>query len=646
MLPTPGADTARQSLAHIARLGETPRFWRLQAHEALWMGSAYDHRKSFWDQSVPLRERAPVVQSQIVKACGRRLVTMTVGKRAFPTASVAQRAYGVTFSESEAATLTELVAEILTAAKLKRVLREYLAEGLKCGSACAVLSLQEGVPTVDIIPAKWCTPTLARDGSVKRLVIEYRYPMTADADETRLMVYRREIGGGFDTVYAPWRADDEHAKVIVASRRALSFVPVVWTRNLTSSVEKSLDVDGSPLIDGMEDEVEALDLTLSMRVRNGYYNGDPQMVQIVGTTDAPLGAQGPVAVEPPRSGFSRLGDALGRFFGGGSTTATKKGPGQVWKIAAPGDAKLLESSGAGATILDGVVNELRRVILDAVGVVMADPETMGKGDLSARALSMLHAPMLDVVSCLAEDYGAALATMLSMFARMIVSPEGEQGVHLLSAEAAAPLLQRLWREVEVPGSQPPALALKWVPLPVALEWGDSFEPSWADVSAAVESATKGVESRVMSRRAAVTMLAPVRGGDANVDHELDAIEADDAASHDAVRATLGSLDESTPATPTEPTQAADATAPTGIDPSNVKDQATALNGAQVAAAQGIAIAVASGQLAPEQAVALLTMAFPISAEVARAIAGNGPAPKPIAPTSPQPPFGAAPAAPP
>ena len=32
-LPTPGADTARASMAHIARLGETPRFWRLRQRD-------------------------------------------------------------------------------------------------------------------------------------------------------------------------------------------------------------------------------------------------------------------------------------------------------------------------------------------------------------------------------------------------------------------------------------------------------------------------------------------------------------------------------------------------------------------------------------------------------------------------------------
>lgn len=643
-LPTPGADTARASMAHIARLGETPRFWRLQAHEALWLGAAYDGRESFWNQAVPLRERAPAVQSQIVKACGRRLVTMTFGQRAFPDATVTERAYGVTYTAAEAATLTGLACEIVAAAKLRRVMREYLAEGLKCGSACVVLSLQGGAPVADIIPAKWCTPTLARDGSVTRLVIEYRYPMTAADDETRLLVYRREIGDGWDIVYQPWRADDDNAPVKIASKRAVSFVPVRWTRNLASSVEQALDIDGSPMVDGMEDEVEGLDMLLSMRLRNAYYNGDPQMVQIVGPADAPapLGATGPTAADaPPNAGrFSRMGDALGRFFGrGGSAgTATKKGPGQVWKIQAPGDAKLVESSGAGAIIIDGAIGELRRVILDAIGVVMADPETMGKGDLSARALSLLHAPMLDVVSCLAEDYGAALCDIVSMFARMIVSPEGADGVHLLSAEAAKPLLMRLSLDVSDG-------AKKWVPLPLALRWGDPFEASWSDVSSAVESATKGIEGGAMSRRAAVAMLAKVRGGDASVDHELDAIEEDQATSRESVRATLAALpggpadDAPTVTDAGEVDVDASVDAAPATDPAVAKDPGASLNGAQVSSLLEIIAAVAERRLPRATGVAIIAAAFaqtPEQAEVTMGEVGRSFFAEPAAP----PPFGA------
>lgn len=621
MLPTPGADTARDSLARIARLGETPRFWRLQAHEALWLGAAYDGRESFWNSSVPLRERAPAVQSQIARTAGTRLASMVFGERAFPTIAVEPAAYEVTLSPDEVDLLTALLTEIVTAAKLRRRMREYLLDGLKVGSACAILSLCEGEPSVELLPAKWCTPTLDARGRCTALEVRFSYPDPASPPSDPVMlVYLRRLGDGFDRVYKPFRADSTLAPVV---DREAAFVAgtIVWTRNLVSAADRPDGIDGVPLVSGLEDEVEALDLTLSQRYRNGLYNGDPQLVRIV-SGDAerkeqlgPAGREG-VAAQPFRSVSSLMERMLGRTVTasvGGDTT--KKAPGALWTITAPGDAKMVESSGAGAVILDGSIGHLRRVILDAMGVVLADPELMGKGDLSARALTLLHAPMLDAASCLREDYGAALVAMLDGFCRLLTSPEAVAGgVLLRSYSAAAPVLAKLHR-VDAKG------APRWMPLPVALRWGEYFEPGWGDIASAVEATTKAVDGRVMSRRAAVGLLAPLVGT-VDAAAELDAIDADEGASHDAVRSTLGALrdepdaddaPEVTDAGTADATIPADAAPAPGIVPETAKDPQAALNGAQVDSLRQIVLDVAAGTYSRATGEAILATAFPLTA---------------------------------
>jgi len=643
---------ARDSLARIARLGETPRFWRLQAHEALWMGAAYDGRESFWSTSVPLRERAPAVQSQIARTAGTRLASMVFGERAFPTIAVEPAAYEVSLSPDEVDALTALVTEVVTVARLKRRMREYLLDGLKVGSACTVLSLSEGEPSVEILPAKWCTPTLDARGRCTALEVRFLYPDPASPPSDPVMlVYLRRLGDGWDRVYKPFRADSADAPKV---DREAAFVAgtIVWTRNLASAADRPDGVDGVPLVSGLEDEVEALDLTLSQRYRNGLYNGDPQLVQIISGDPGqqqplgPGGREGAVS-QPFRSVSSLMERMLGRTVTASAEGgATRKAPGALWKISAPGDAKMVESSGAGAVILDGSINHLRRVILDAMGVVLADPELMGKGDLSARALSLLHAPMLDAASCLREDYGAALVAILDGFCRLLTSPEAVAGgVLLRSYAAAAPALAKL-RRVDASG------APRWMPLPIALRWGEFFEPSWGDISAAVEATTKAVDGRVMSRRAAVGLLAPLVGTVDAAD-ELDAIDADEGASHDAVRATLGTLrDEPDADDAPEVTDAgsaevpADVAAAPGIVAETAKDPQAALNGAQVDALRQVVLDVGAGTYPRETGVAILTTAFPLTeaqaTRILSAVVVTPPAPVPAALT----PFAGAPAPPP
>ena len=167
MLPTPGADTARASLAQIARLGETPRFWRLQAHEAMWLGAAYDGRPSFWDGTVPLRERAPAVQSQIARTAGTRLTSLVFGERSFPAVTVLPESYGVDLSESDVSALSALVAEIVESSAVWRA--ETVDAGLRVAAtyiACVVLRRATG--HAGTVETTW--QTLART-----LVAQARY---------------------------------------------------------------------------------------------------------------------------------------------------------------------------------------------------------------------------------------------------------------------------------------------------------------------------------------------------------------------------------------------------------------------------------------------------------------------------------------
>lgn len=516
IVPTPQQSATADTMRRVNALGETPRFWRINALEALYEGHRYDGRPSFWDNSVPLRERAPVVQAQLCRVAVQRVSTLVFGDRSFPALAVGSQGFRVSLTEDDQAKLQALVAEIVDVAHLSRVMRSYIGEGLKTSSACAVLSLVDGLPSLEILPSKWCTPTLDRRGRVKRLLVEYKHPVEGGA----WCWYRREIDGTADRVWAPVKVEGEKApdwsKIAPAEVVALPFCPVVWTRNLPPATSR--EIDGVALCEGLEDELEALDFELSQLYRNALYNGEPQMVRVGVDQEraAPMGPAGRTADAPVESRFSFLNSVLPAAWRSGSgSPATQKAPGKLWDLPTGGDAKLLESTGAGASIIEGAAKELRRVVLDAAGIVLADPATLGSGDLSARALTLMHAPMLDLADNLRVDYGDALREIVNGFLRLMLLAGGE-GVLLASWDAARPVLSRF------------ALADRWLDVPVALQWGAYFEPSSGDVQATVTAAQIANGGRpVLSTRSAVAMAAKVTGVK-DVDAEAEAIEADEA----------------------------------------------------------------------------------------------------------------------
>lgn len=589
MFPTPG-QYAREANARVTASAEDARTREMTAWESLWNGTAHAGKPSFWDRSVPLIERAPAVQTGVLATAGRRLANMVFGERAFPSLAIEGTLYNVApLTDDESASLSALVAEVVKVAKLRKVARAYLIEGLKTGSACALCEIREGRPFVTILPAKWCAPDLDGLGRVRSLVVQYQHAGAGD----ELYWHRRVIGDGFDRVFAPARVDGQPVdwgKVPVVAERAIPFVPVVWTRNAPESVEDGFCVDGHPLCEGIEAEIFALDMELSQLLRNALYNGDPQMVRTGISPDVPAPMGGGSGRTAAPETFSWLSPSTWRASAPGSVA--KKAPGTVWDLPVGSDAKLLETNGAGAQTIKLALDELRRTVVDALGVVLADPQALGTGDLSARALSLLFGPMLDTASALRVDYGEALVEIVSMLVRLAAAQP--EGVYLATLDAARPALAK-FHGVRVDG------AAVWHGLPLACSWGEFFEPAWSDITSAIDAAQKANGGRpVLSPRAALRLVAPVLGVD-DLDAEADEIERAMGADATEMRATLGALSP----------------VPTDAAPQVEAVQDTALNGAQVASMIDLAERVTAGSLPLETGVRIMVRAFQMSADAAR-----------------------------
>mgnify|MGYP003347925525 FL=1 len=197
---------------------------------------------------------------------------------------------------------------------------------------------------------------------------------------------------------------------------------------------------------------------------------------------------------------------------------------------------MVESTGAGASIIAGAIKELRRVLTDASGVVLFDADSLGGGDLAARTLQLMHAPMLDHADNLRVEYGDALTRIVSMMLRVLSSKAARDGgVMLTSYDVALPALDRLV------GADATTGARRWIGPALSLAWGDYFAPSAADKAAAVDLAVKATGGKpVLTTRTAVTSLAQMFGV-SDVDAEVDGVERESGADRSAVASTLASL---------------------------------------------------------------------------------------------------------
>ncbi len=202
-------------------------------------------------------------------------------------------------------------------------------------------------------------------------------------------------------------------------------------------------------------------------------------------------------------------DRMFRRVTGGDPASTKS-PQKIWNLPVGSDAKLLESSGAGATIIEGNVSHLRRTIVDAMGVVLADPEQLGTGELSARALSLMLAPMLAHADDLRVEYGDLLVSIVDVIARLVASTPGV--VFLATLEAARPALTRVYRTLS-------AHRL------ITLQWGEYFEPAWSEVQAAIAAAQSANGARpIMTLEESRALVSPLLGLTASIE-ELKTEEA-------------------------------------------------------------------------------------------------------------------------
>ncbi len=494
-------------------------------------GTRYDDRPGWWNgidkagKEVPILERKPCIRYRLAEAAVKQVVRFLFGDKRFPRVSVEEseevKLEGYpNLTAEQAKVLTAWFASLIEAANLPHNVAQVATKAIGCKTAVVVLQADRGNYILELPEPHHCFALFA-DDDPKHEVIKLLWCYEFDkevADPTGKPVlerhfFRRE----WDTssVYVYQDVKKEIGRVPewgapTVTPHGLSFCPVLWIRNESEACAHHLD--GASIIEGLEDEFEALDMTLSRRHQGVVVLGAPQLVESAEELE-----QGPDASGRPASDEASYVGGHGKVAKG---RARRTGPDYVWQYLGKAvNVDLLEVSGKAFEVATTHVNDIRSRLLEQMGIVltsMADTvsRTTG-GDMSARFLALAHAPLI----ALTQEYRQTwwpfgLRPILSMLARMTVELDNEkQRILVPGTNEALPLLSQF----QGPGG--------WITPQMEPHWGKFFDPSSTEIKESVDATVAATTGHLISTKTGIEHVAGDYGVN-SVETEIEEIEGD------------------------------------------------------------------------------------------------------------------------
>jgi hypothetical protein len=423
-----GADEANQ----LAAKRMSPRAHRLAWLERWVEGTQYDGLADWFDDEVPLNEKAPCVVEPIVADAIESHVDMVLGEGKFP---------GITsrpaedesedeetdaedgLDEDDSAALDKLVSGVSEQVRFRAVCREALEWAMGCGTAAAIYGVREGELFGDTVKARWCEPVFGPDGkTVTKLVIQYPYIETFEERgewKARARIFRREIDDKIDVTFKPADASLDPSSISWEKDgsvpHGLGFCPVIWYPFFRGcSIAGQIDGRAPHAI--LTDEIHCHDISLSQRHRAARYCGDPQWTEIgVEPGKSPTQtARLPVVPITAKGGEPRGDNPVVGYYGQGNKRqggmGRKKGPGTVWQYegkASDVRVELHQLSGDALKAISDDGSDLRLKIMQSLAYVPLDPESSRvlRGTLSGKALESLRERQLNRDDRIRDDFG-------------------------------------------------------------------------------------------------------------------------------------------------------------------------------------------------------------------------------------------------
>ncbi len=518
-------------------LSAMARYRSIDRLDRIFEGTQYEGRPDWWtgvhkegEDPVPVQRRKPCIRYKLAAAATHQVVRFLFGDERYPKVVVPYDdeetdAKEGDVTEEQSKQIERWIDDLTEAANLKPVVRSWACRGIACKTSVLIVELIQGRfrfkqprpqdcyaefangdPRDAVLRFVWCYEFDKEvvDPQTSRPRLE-RYYFRRDWDTRNVTIYpeiKKELGKRVE--WYPERVEPH----------GLSFCPVLWARNDAEDLDS---IDGRGLYEGLESDLEALDLTLSRRHQGVIALGTPQPFE-TGVEEG----DGPGQSEPK--------GAVGGFASGTAESATgihgkaeprgrRTAPDLMWTYQGRQvSVGLLETSGKAFEVGTNHINDIRSRCLETMGVVLTSmADTVSRvtsgAEMSAKFLALAHAPLIVLVQEYRHTWWPhAMSALLSMCMRMTAEvTRSGKAVAVVGTDQIAGLLQSF---LTPEGWKTPRMTPKW---------GRFFEPSSQEVQTNVEASIKAKDGGLIQPKTAVQQVAHDFGVD-DIQAEIKAIE--------------------------------------------------------------------------------------------------------------------------
>lgn len=295
--------------------------------------------------------------------------------------------------------------------------------------------------------------------------------MTGTRKETQKKWYKVELGKESDVLYDNPDYDDAGEeplfKVVNRSDHGYGFVQGEWAK----VGDDPHDPDGVSLVEESEGFIDAFNYSLSQSDHAVSYNQDPQLIL---------------------NGLDN--DEM---------ESLVKSSSNAWNMGRDGKADYLESNLSGVDAAMELRKKFREAVGDVTRVILMDTEKMVGNAQSAKAMEVLHGPLLDLI----DEYRPYVEKALMKFLQKMVA------AILLNAD----------RGLEMAGITIPD-DYNLLSLNIEFKWPQVFPMTMQDLQQKVSVASQAAQGNLVSRETLTRWLAKDFGID-DVEDEVAKIAA-------------------------------------------------------------------------------------------------------------------------
>lgn len=492
------------------QIGLTERFRRLDRLEAFARALEYAHHATDWfgrpadayetishqvsvpkgftqpNNDVPVADRRPTAPMRLTPFVVNRFTGLLFGRGRVPEI----------FVEDDLAS-EDFVRTVWKKAKFWRTMRQARRYGGGMGSVLVLVTLRDGRYVFKAHNPKTVASISWLDEDARipdGVLIQYPFFREVPTYDTKTGVptgrtrrttylYRRIVDTEMDVVFHPVELQEGQPVPEMQIDLENSFahrlgrLPGVWIQNLPNEDE----IDGVSDCEGAYQMFDAMDRQVAQANRSLLANMDPTLVL---SRDPKLEQRG---------------------------VPIRKGSENALSVGTGGSATYLEMNGSAIAASKEFVAGLRQHALDLVQMVAPDPEKVSGAAQSAKAIEYLYAPTLEKADELREQYEDAiveLGEITLQLGRKFRDPASYAG----NAVPRFAIPPRVEKETD------PTTGLERVMLVprepgdgslVTLRWGRYFQPTPADIQAAVTTILSLVSAKIFDIETATKRIAPL-----------------------------------------------------------------------------------------------------------------------------------------